>query len=77
MAIVGVARSKHKMAEKSNEALEISSYEESGTDKDDTKDSMDQWLQSGFLTIFSLLDHPRSQTPADYPERASTAKSSS
>ena len=46
-----------------------SSNEESGTDRDDTKESMDQStsesLQSGCPTVISLLDRPRSPTPAD------------
>ena len=67
--IVGVARSKHTDAEESDEALEISSNEESGTDRDDTKESMDQStsesLQSGSPTVISLLDRLRSPTPAD------------
>ena len=57
------------MAEESDEALEISSNEESGTDRDDTKESMDQstskLLQSGSPTVISLLNHLRSPTPAD------------
>ena len=57
------------MAEESDEALEISSNEESGTDSDDTKESMDQStsesLQSGSPTVISLLDRLRSPTPAD------------
>ena len=57
------------MAEESDEALEISSYEESGTDRDDTKESMDQStsesLQSGSLTVISMLDYLRSPTLAD------------
>ena len=57
------------MAEESDEALEISSNEESGTDRDDTKESMDQStsesLQSGTPTVISLLDRLRSPTPAD------------
>ena len=57
------------MAEESDEALEISSNEESGTDRDDTKESMDQStsesIQSGGLTVISLLDRPKSPTPAD------------
>ena len=56
------------MAEESDEALEISSKEESGTDRDDTKESMDQSisesLQSGSPTVISLLDRLRSPTPA-------------
>ena len=54
------------MAEESDEALEISSNEESG--RDDVKESMDQStlesLQSGSPTV-SLLDCLRSPTPAD------------
>ena len=57
------------MAEESDEALEISSNEESGTDRDDTKVSMDQstseLLQSGSPTAISLLDRLRYPTPAD------------
>ena len=57
------------MAEGSDEALEISSNEESGTDRDDTKESIDQStsesLQSGYPTVISLLDRLRSPTPAD------------
>ena len=57
------------MAEESDEALEISSNEESGTDRDDTKESMDQStsesLQSGSPTVISLLDRLRLPTPAD------------
>ena len=57
------------MAEESDEPLEISSNEESGTDRDDTKESMDQAtsesLQSGSPTVISLLDRLRSPTPAD------------
>ena len=57
------------MAEESDEALEISSNEESGTDRDDTKESMDQStsesLQSGSPIAISLLDRIRSPTPAD------------
>ena len=57
------------MAEESDEALEISSNEESGTDRDDTKESMGQStsesLQSGSPTVISLLDYLRSPTPAD------------
>ena len=66
---MGVARSKHTDTRRSNEALEISSNEKSGTDRDDTKESMDQStsesLQSGFRTVISLLDRLRSPTPAD------------
>ena len=47
------------MAEESDEALEISSNEESGTDRDVTKESMDQStsesLQSGSPTVISLF----------------------
>ena len=54
------------MAEESDEALEISSNEESCTNRDDTKESMDQStsvsLQSGSPTVISLLDCLR---PAD------------
>jgi len=68
MTIVGVARSKHTDGRGNDEALEISSNEESGTDKDDTKESMAQStsesLQSGSLTVISLLDRLRSPTPA-------------
>ena len=57
------------MAEECDEALEISSNEECGTDIDDTNESMDQStsesLQSGSFTVISLLDRPRSPTPAD------------
>ena len=57
------------MAEESDEALEISSNEESGTDRDDIKESMDQStsesLQSGSPTVISLLDRLRYPTPAD------------
>ena len=57
------------MAEESDEALEISSNEESGTDRDDTKESLDhstsESLQSGSPTVISLLDRLRSPTPAD------------
>ena len=57
------------MAEESDEALEISSNEESGTDRDDTKESMDQStsesLQSGSPNVISLLDRLRYPTPAD------------
>ena len=58
------------MAEESDEALQISSNEESGTDRDDTcKENMDQStsesLQSGSPTVISLLDRLRSPTPAD------------
>ena len=57
------------MAEESDEALEISSNEESGTDRDDTKQSMDQstseLLQFGSPTVISLLDCLRSPTTAD------------
>ena len=57
------------MAEESDEALEISSNEESGTDRDDTKERMDQStsesLQSGSPTVISLLYRLRSPTPAD------------
>ena len=57
------------MAEESDEALEISSNEESGTDRDDTEESMDQSTsesqQSGSPTVISLLDRLRSPTPAD------------
>ena len=56
------------MAEETDEALEISSNEES-TDRDDTKESMDQstseLLQFGSPTVISLLDRLRSPTPAD------------
>ena len=42
---------------------------ESGTDRDDTKQNMDQStsesLQSGSPTVISLLDRLRSPTPAD------------
>ena len=48
------------MAEESDEELEISSNEESGTDRDDTKESTNQSpsesLQSGSPTVISLLD---------------------
>ena len=61
------------MAEESDEALEISSNEESGTDREDTKESMDQstseLLQSGSFTVILLLDHLRSRTPADSSRR--------
>ena len=55
---MGVARYlSMQMAEESDEALEISSNEESGTDRDDTKESMDQStsesLQSGSPTVIS------------------------
>ena len=57
------------MTEETDEALEISSNEESGTDRDDTKESKDQstseLLQSGSPTVISLLDRLRSPTPAD------------
>ena len=57
------------MVDESDEALEISSNEESGTDRDNTKESMDQSssksLQSGSPTDISLLDRLRSPTPAD------------
>ena len=57
------------MAEESDEALEISNNEESGTDRDDTKESMDQStsesLQSGSPTVISLLDRLRSPIPVD------------
>ena len=57
------------MAEESDEALEISSNEESGTDRDDAKESMDkstsESLQSGSPTVISLLHRLRSPTPAD------------
>ena len=57
------------MAEETDEALEISGNEESGTDRDDTKESMDQStsesLQSGSPTVISLLDRLSSPTPAD------------
>ena len=57
------------MAEEGDEALEISSNEESGTDRDDTKESMDQStsesIQSGSPTVISLLNRLRSPTPAD------------
>ena len=57
------------MAEESDEALEISNNEESGTDRDDTKEIMDQStsesLQSGSPTVIFLLDRLRSPTPAD------------
>ena len=57
------------MAEESDEALEMSSNEKSCTDRDDTKESMDQStsesLQSGSPTVIFLLDHLRSPTPAD------------
>ena len=57
------------MAEESDEVLEISSNEESGADRDDTKESMDQStsesLQSASPTVNSLLDRLRSPTPAD------------
>ena len=53
------------MAEESDEALEISSNEESGSDRNYTKESMDrstsESLQSGSLTIISLLDRLRSR----------------
>ena len=61
------------MAEESDEALEISSNEESGTDRDDTKESMDQstsaLLQSGSPNVISLLDRLRYQLLQTYPER--------
>ena len=57
------------MAQESDEALEISSNEESGIDRDDTKENMNQStsesLQSGSPTVISLLDRLRSPTPAD------------
>ena len=57
------------MAEEGDEALEISSNEESGTDRDDTKESMDQSTsespQSGSPTVISMLNRLRSPTPAD------------
>ena len=59
-----------QMAEESDEALEISSNEESGTDRCYTKESMDQStsksLQSCSPTVISLLDCLILQT---YPER--------
>ena len=49
------------MAEESDAALEISSDQESGIDRDDTKESIDQStsesLPSGSSTLISLLDH--------------------
>ena len=61
------------MAEESDEALEISSNEESGADRDDTKESMDQStsesLQSCCPIVISLLDRLRSPTPADLSRR--------
>ena len=69
------------MAEESDEALEISSNEESGTDRDDTKESIGQstseLLQSGSPTVISLLDHLRYPTPADLSRKKHLAKSSS
>ena len=60
---MGVARSKHAMAEESDKALEILSNEESGTDRDDTKESMDQStsesLQSGSPTVIFLAGSPK------------------
>ena len=57
------------MAEESDEALEISSNEESDTDRHDAKERMDQStsesLQSGSPTVISLLDSLKSPTPAD------------
>ena len=57
------------MADETDEALEMSINEESGTDRDDTKESMDQStsesLQSGSPTVIHLLNRLRSQTPAD------------
>ena len=57
------------MAEESDEALELSNNEESGTERDDTKESMYQStsesLQSGFPTVISLLDRLRSPTLTD------------
>ena len=57
------------MAEESDGALEVSSNEESCTDRDDVKESIDQSisesLQSGSPTVISLLDCLRSPTPAD------------
>ena len=46
------------MAEESDEVLEISSNEESGTDRDDTKESMDQSTSESLQspTVISLLD---------------------
>ena len=65
-----------QMAEESGE-VEISSNEESGTDRDDTKESIDQStsesLQSGSSTVISLLDRLRSFNSC----RLSEAKSSS
>ena len=61
------------MAEESDEALQISSKEESGTDRDDTKESMDQstseLLHSGCPTVISLLNRLRSPTPAHLSRR--------
>ena len=70
------------MAEESDEALEISSNEESGTDRDDTKESMDQsiseLLQSGSPTVISLLDHFKiSNSCRLIQKKTSEAKSSS
>ena len=51
------------------EALQMSSNEESGTDRNYTKKSMDQstseLLQFGSPTVISLLNCLRSPTPAD------------
>ena len=61
------------MAEESDEALEISSNEESGTDRDDTKENMDQStsksLQSGSPLSFSCWIAQDLQLLQTYPER--------
>ena len=57
------------MAEESDEALELSNNEESGTERDDTKESMYQstseLLQSCSPTVISLLDRLRPPTLTD------------
>ena len=58
------------MAEESDEALEISSNEESGTDRDDTKESMDQSHYNLVLPLsFSCWIVQDLQLLQTYPER--------
>ena len=69
------------MAEESDEALEISSNEESGIDRDDTKESMNQstseLLQSGCPTVISSGLPKISNSCGLIQKETSEAKSSS
>ena len=70
-----------QMAEESDEALEISSNEEFGTNRDDTKESMDQStsesLQSGSPTVIFAGSPKISNSCRLIQKETSEAKSSS